>query len=201
MMSKFKYCPMCAEPRADNSKYCSKCNFEFLTGKYVKVQEEEIKITEKVSQDEFVESNQLIQDTSLKINVLISKYLDFALTNQFNENYNENLSLSIREYISSYLKSEVASDFNDNYLQSLESLLNDDGYINSINLFLQWIDENRSHLPGLVLNQYMIPHQNNINMIEEILVLELEKNEDNELFFDLLNKFLISEKEFIERLI
>lgn len=197
MMSKFKYCPMCAEPRADNSKYCSKCNFEFLTGKYVKVQEEEIKITEKVSQEEFVESNQLIQDTSLKINVLISKYLNYSLSNQFNEN----LPLSIREYISSCLNSKVPSDFDDNYLQSLDALLNDEGYKNSINLFLQWIDENRSHLPGLVLNQYMIPHQNNVNMIEEILDLELEKNEDNELFFDLLNKFLISEKEFIERLI
>ena len=105
MMSKFKYCPMCAEPRADNSKYCSKCNFEFLTGKYVKVQEEEIKITEKVSQEEFVESNQLIQDTSLKINVLISKYLNYSLSNQFNEN----LPLSIREYISSCLNSKVPS--------------------------------------------------------------------------------------------
>ena len=197
MMSKFKYCPMCAEPRADNSKYCSKCNFEFLTGKYVKVQEEEIKITEKVSQEEFVESNQLIQDTSLKINVLISRYLNYSLSNKFNEN----LPLSIREYISSCLNSKVPSDFDDNYLQSLDVLLNDEGYKNSINLFLQWIDENRSHLPGLVLNQYMIPHQNNVNMIEEILDLELEKNEDNDLFFDLLNKFLISEKEFIERLI
>lgn len=197
MMSKFKYCPMCAEPRADNSKYCSKCNFEFLTGKYVKVQEEEIKITEKVSQEEFVESNQLIQDTSLKINVLISRYLNYSLSNKFNES----LPLSIKEYISGCLNSEVASDFDDNYLQSLDALLNDEGYKNSINLFLQWIDENRSHLPGLVLNQYMIPHQNNVNMIEEILDLELEKNEDNELFFDLLNKFLISEKEFIERLI
>lgn len=197
MMSKFKYCPMCAEPRADNSKYCSKCNFEFLTGKYVKVQEEEIKITEKVSQEEFVESNQLIQDTSLKINVLISRYLNYSLSNKFNEN----LPLSIREYISSCLNSKVPSDFDDNYLQSLDALLNDEGYKNSINLFLQWIDENRSHLPGLVLNQYMIPHQNNVNRIEEILDLELEKNEDNDLFFDLLNKFLISEKEFIERLI
>lgn len=197
MMSKFKYCPMCAEPRADNSKYCSKCNFEFLTGKYVKVQEEEIKITEKVSQEEFVESNQLIQDTSLKINVLISRYLNYSLSNKFNES----LPLSIKEYISGCLNSEVASDFDDNYLQSLDALLNDEGYKNSINLFLQWIDENRSHLPGLVLNQYMIPHQNNVNRIEEILDLELEKNEDNELFFDLLNKFLISEKEFIERLI
>ncbi|ADC46895.1 hypothetical protein mru_1044 [Methanobrevibacter ruminantium M1] len=197
-MSKFKYCPMCAEPRADNSKYCSKCNFEFLTGKYVKVQEEEIKITEKVSQEEFVESNQLIQDTSLKINVLISRYLNYSLSNKFNEN----LPLSIiREYISSCLNSKVPSDFDDNYLQSLDALLNDEGYKNSINLFLQWIDENRSHLPGLVLNQYMIPHQNNVNRIEEILDLELEKNEDNDLFFDLLNKFLISEKEFIERLI
>ena len=197
MMSKFKYCPMCAEPRADNSKYCSKCNFEFLTGKYVKVQEEEIKITEKVSQEEFVESNQLIQDTSLKINVLISRYLNYSLSNKFNES----LPLSIKEYISGCLNSEVASDFDDNYLQSLDALLNDEGYKNSINLFLQWIDENRSHLPGLVLNQYMIPHQNNVNRIEEILDLELEKNEDNDLFFDLLNKFLISEKEFIERLI
>lgn len=202
-MSKFKYCPMCGLERIDNSQNCPNCNFKFLTGKYVKVKEEKVKEIqfEKVSQEEFVEANQLIIDTNLNINTLFAKYLNYSLSNQFNENYGENISIVIREYISTYQNSEVSNKFNENYLDFIGEILKNEDYGKSVNIFLQWIDENRSHLPGFVLNQYMIPHQNNINNIEEILKLNLEDNDENNLFFDYLKKFLSSEKEFLDRLI
>ena len=83
----------------------------------------------------------------------------------------------------------------------IKDILNSEDYRKSIDIFLQWIDENRSHLPGFVLNQYMIPHQNNINNIEELLNLDLEDSDENKLFFDYVKKFLLSEKEFLDRLI
>ena len=46
MMSNFKYCPMCGTQREDGSQFCKNCNFEFLVGKYVKLDDE------KSSQDE-----------------------------------------------------------------------------------------------------------------------------------------------------
>ena len=203
MMSKFKFCPMCGNERIDNSQNCPYCNFKFLTGKYVKVKEEKHKEIqfEKVSQEEFVEANQFIIDTNLNINTLFAKYLNYSLSNQFNENYGDNIPIVIREYISTYQNSEVSNEFNENFLDFIKDILNSEDYRKSISIFLQWIDENRSHLPGFVLNQYMIPHQNNINNIEEILSLDLEDNDENKLFFDYLKKFFLSEKEFLDRLI
>ena len=191
---------MCGEKRIENSNFCPNCNFEFLTGEYIKVEVEEITV-EKVSPEDFVKANESMQETSLKINTLISKYLNYALTNQFNESYDEKIPLLIKGYIISNLNSEVSADFNDNFLESLKALLNDEKYIDSKTTFLQWIAENRSHLPGIALNQYLIPHQESANMIEEILDLDLADSEENRLFIELLNEFLNSEKEFIEGLL
>ena len=87
-MSNFKYCPMCGTQREDGSQFCKNCNFEFLVGKYVKLDDEnssqdEIITTEKVSQEEFVESNEMLRQTKKKINCCIAKYLNYELTNQY----------------------------------------------------------------------------------------------------------------------
>ena len=71
------------------SQFCKNCNFEFLVGKYVKLDDEnssqdEIITTEKVSQEEFVESNEMLRQTKKKINCCIAKYLNYELTNQYN---------------------------------------------------------------------------------------------------------------------
>ena len=105
MMSNFKYCPKCGTQREDGSQFCKNCNFEFLVGKYVKLDDEkssqdEIITTEKVSQEEFVESNDMLRQTKDKINCCIAKYLNYELTNQYNETYEENINITITEYIS-----------------------------------------------------------------------------------------------------
>ena len=202
MMSEFKYCPMCGVERIANSQFCQNCNFEFLTGKYEKVIEEDEEITlEKVSQEAFVESNELIKETTLKINTLISKYLNYSLTNQFNESYSKNISIEINEYISGFLNSEVSINSNGNCMESFKDLINDEKYIEAKNVFIQWIVENRSILPGSAINQYLIPHQEIIKNIEKILDLNLDDNEENKNFFELLDVYLNSEKEFLENLL
>ena len=98
-MSNFKFCPMCGTKREDDSQFCKNCNFEFLVGKYVKLDDEkpknDVEITvEKVSQEEFVKSNDILRETRNKINYCIAKYLNNELKNQYGENYNENIDLS-----------------------------------------------------------------------------------------------------------
>ena len=195
MMSDFKYCPMCGIKRTNKYETCPECGFKFLTGKYIKVKEETPITVEKISQEEFVEANQLMKDMDNKINRFIANYLDYLLSNQYGKEYEENISINVYEYISTYLD----DDFSNN-LDILEELLNNDDYDYSKNTFLQWIDENRSHLPGFILNQYMVPIQKNINDIERILDLEFDGNMETA-FFKLLNDYLNSEKEFLERLI
>ncbi len=103
-MSNFKYCPICGTPRDGDGQFCKNCNFEFLVGKYVKVEnknlENDKKIeVEKVSQEEFVESNDNIRVGRDKINHCIVKYLNNELTNQYNEKYGKMIGFDISEYI------------------------------------------------------------------------------------------------------
>ena len=206
MMSNFKYCPMCGTERENGSQFCKNCNFEFLIGKYVKLDEEknskDVEITvEKVSQEEFVESNEKIRTTRDKINFIVAKYVNNELINQFGETYSENISFDINEYIFSSLNSTFDDVLDDNYLENLKIVLEDKNYIYSKNIFIQWIGENRGHLPGMILNQYRIPIQVNIDNVEKILNLELEENENNVEFKNLLKKYLEDEKDFLNILI
>ena len=206
MMSNFKYCPMCGTERDNDSQFCKICNFEFLVGKYVKLDEDknsnDAEITvEKVSQEEFVESNEKIRTTRDKINLIVAKYLNNELTNQFGESYSENISFDINEYISSSLNSTFDDILDDDYLENLKIVLEDKNYVDSKNIFIQWIGENRGHLPGMILNQYRIPIQVNIDNLEKILNLDLEENENNIEFKNLLKKYLEDEKDFLNVLI
>ena len=206
MMSDFKYCPMCGTKRDDNSQFCRNCNFEFLVGNYVKVDDEkpvedvEIAI-EKVSQEEFLESNDILKQSRDKISYCIAKYLNNELTNQYNEKYEENVSFEINEYISSNLNSAFDDNFGDDYLESIDNLVHDEKFIESKNIFIQWIIENRGHLPGMVLNQYKVPIQMNVDNLKNILSLDLVESDENKKFVNLLNDYLNFENEFLENLI
>lgn len=205
-MSNFKYCPMCGSPRDGDSQYCKNCNFEFLVGKYIKVEnknlenDEKIEV-EKVSQEEFVESNDNIRFTRDKINHCIAKYLNNELTNQYNENYSEIIDFDINEYISTNLNNPFNDNFSDDELIDIENLLHDEKFIDSKNIFIQWVGENRGHLPGMVLNQYSVPIQNNVGKIKNILSLDLKESDENNKFKNLLNEYLNFENEILENLI
>ncbi len=205
-MSNFKYCPMCGTPREGDDQFCKNCNFEFLVGEYVKVEnknmenDEKIEV-EKVSQEEFVESNDNIRVSRDKINHCIAKYLNNELANQFNEKYGEILGFGISEYISTNLNNPFNDNFGDDELGNIENLLHDEKLIHSKNIFIQWIGENRGHLPGMVLNQYNVPIQTNINNLKNILSLDLVESDENNKFKNLLNEYLDFENEFLENLI
>ena len=205
-MSNFKYCPMCGTQRDDGSQFCKNCNFEFLSGEYVKVEsknlENDEKITvEKVSQEEFVESNDNIRLGRNKINYCVAKYLNNELTNQYNEKYSEIVGFDISEYISSSLDNSFDDNFSDDHILNIENLIRDEKFIESKNIFIQWINENRGHLPGMVLNQYKIPIQANVVNLKKVLSLKLLESDENKKFMDLINEFLNFENEFLENLI
>lgn len=197
---------MCGSPRDGDSQYCKNCNFEFLVGKYIKVEnknlenDEKIEV-EKVSQEEFVESNDNIRFTRDKINHCIAKYLNNELTNQYNENYSEIIDFDINEYISTNSNNPFNDNFSDDELIDIENLLHDEKFIDSKNIFIQWVGENRGHLPGMVLNQYSVPIQNNVGKIKNILSLDLKESDENNKFKNLLNEYLNFENEILENLI
>ena len=206
MMSNFKFCPMCGTKREDDSQFCKNCNFEFLVGKYVMVDDEkpknDVEITvEKVSQEEFVKSNDILRETRHKINYCIAKYLNNELKNQYGENYNENIGFSITEYISLNSNNPFDDISDENYLEKIENLIHDESFIDSKNIFIQWIVENRGHLPGMVLNQYNLPIQINITNLKNIISLNLVENDENKKFLSLLEDYLDFENEFLLNLV
>jgi hypothetical protein len=197
---------MCGTQRDDDSRFCKNCNFEFLVGKYFKVEDEkssdiqEISL-EKVSQEEFVESNDILKRSRDKISFCVAKYLNNELTNQYNEKYSEIIGFEISEYILSSLNNTFDNDFTDDLLENLENSIHDEKFIKSKNIFIQWIVENRGHLPGMVLNQYKVPIQSNVDNIKNIISLNLVESDENKKFIDLLNEYLNFENEFLENLI
>ena len=196
MMSNFKYCPMCGQKRQYNINFCQNCDFKFITGEYVKVEKEDSVINiKKVSQEEFVDANNMIRFNRDKINYLISTYLNNSLTNQFNENCPKNLANDISKYISISLNKEFDGNFDGDYLKSIETILESDDYINSKNRFIQWIDENRTHLPISVLSNYRISIDENIKNLNTILKLDIPLTKENEKFIKILNFYILNEKE------
>ena len=205
-MSNFKFCPMCGTKREDDSQFCKNCNFEFLVGKYVRVDDEKPKndveiAVEKVSQEEFVKSNDILRETRHKINYCIAKYLNNELKNQYGENYSENIGFSISEYISLNSNNSFDNISDENYLEKIENLIHDESFIDSKNIFIQWIVENRGHLPGMVLNQYNLPIQINITNLKNIISLNLVENDENKKFLSLLEDYLDFENEFLLNLV
>ena len=206
MMSNFKYCPMCGTKRDDDSQFCKICNFEFLLGEYVKLDDEKSKDNqkievEKVSQEEFVESNDNLRLCRDKINYCIAKYLNNQLIKKDNEKYDIIGDFDLSEYISTNINISFNDNFEDNYLDNIENLMHNEKFLDSKNIFFQWVGENRGHLPGFVLNQYKVPIQMNIDNLKNLISLDLVENDDNKKFKNLLNEYLTFENEFLENLI
>lgn len=198
MMSNFNYCPICGQKRVDDDKFCQNCDFEFITGKYVKLEDDSVINIKKVSQEEFVDANRIIRLNRDKLNYLISRHL----TNLFDEDYLESLEGKIVNYISNNLNKEFDESFDGDYLKSIEALLDSEDYINPRNKFIQWIDENRTHLPIFILSNYKISVDENINNLNSILNLDIiMDSKEDEKFIKILNRYLLSEKEFQEKLI
>ena len=89
----------------------------------------------------------------------------------------------------------------ENYHEKIENLIHDESFIDSKNIFIQWIVENRGHLPGMVLNQYNLPIQINITNLKSIISLNIVENDENKKFLSLLEDYLDFENEFLLNLV
>lgn len=203
-MSNFKYCPICGEERIDKSQFCHNCDFEFLKGKYIKLDGEKSKKelkkkskkpVEKISPEEFVEANENIKSTHNKINLCIYSYLNSLPKTQLNGLDIETLFLDLDE------SNDTDSNDLKEIMENIEKFAGDDEFLLSKINFINWIDDNRGHFPGFVLNQYRAPLLADVNSIETVVAWDIEENELNSQFKKLLADYLEKEKEFLNRLI
>ncbi len=224
MMSEFKFCPMCGVERKGSEQFCHSCDFEYLTGRYVKSEDGAQKLTNSsegaqgimksqvnnseskidvqlVSQEEFAEANDLIKSRSAEINESIDKCLNklaFDLENDIDlKNSNSDFDKSI--FSSENLNIPTINgdvEFSD-LIEDIDCCNED--FLNAQNTFSNWIVYNQSHLPGFIINKYKEPVIANINRLAMIIdSLESVENYDGlDRFLDILNDYLNNQESFL----
>lgn len=224
MMSEFKFCPMCGVERKGSEQFCHSCDFEYLTGRYVKSEDGAQKLTNSsegaqgimksqvnnseskidvqlVSQEEFAEANDLIKSRSAEINESIDKCLNklaFDLENDIDlKNSNSDFDKSI--FSSENLNIPTINgdvEFSD-LIEDIDCCNED--FLNAQNTFSNWIVYNQSHLPGFIINKYKEPVIANINRLTMIIdSLESVENYDGlDRFLDILNDYLNNQESFL----
>jgi len=163
---------------------------------------------EKISQEEVVEANNLIKNMTNKINESIDKCLN-KLVYDLNECIvdddceiirGKSISQDLNLYFSSIL--DLSSVNSEDIADDFYSLINqidykNDEYIKAQNTLIQWIDENRGHLPVIVLNNYKMPIQKNIDKLSSIIsYLESVDSLDEFCGYDGLDKFISILKDY-----
>ena len=223
-MSEFKFCPMCGVERKGSEQFCHSCDFEYLTGRYVKSEDGAQKLTNSsegaqgimksqvnnseskidvqlVSQEEFAEANDLIKSRSAEINESIDKCLNklaFDLENDIDlKNSNSDFDKSI--FSSENLNIPTINgdvEFSD-LIEDIDCCNED--FLNAQNTFSNWIVYNQSHLPGFIINKYKEPVIANINRLTMIIdSLESVENYDGlDRFLDILNDYLNNQESFL----
>lgn len=223
-MSEFKFCPMCGVERKGSEQFCHSCDFEYLTGRYVKSEDGAQKLTNSsegaqgimksqvnnseskidvqlVSQEEFAEANDLIKSRSAEINESIDKCLNklaFDLENDIDlKNSNSDFDKSI--FSSENLNIPTINgdvEFSD-LIEDIDCCNED--FLNAQNTFSNWIVYNQSHLPGFIINKYKEPVIANINRLAMIIdSLESVENYDGlDRFLDILNDYLNNQESFL----
>ena len=227
MMSEFKFCPMCGVEREGSEQFCHSCDFEYLAGSYVKSEEDaqnkvdsnndnlnkiesedndfEKKIdVQVVSQEEFVEANDLIKSMSAEINESIDKCLNkmlFDFENDSNlKNSNSDLDASIfsRENLNISIINEDLADVE--FADLIEGIDYSNGdFLNAQRTFADWIIYNQSHLPGFIINKYKEPVIANINKLTLIIgsLESIEIYDGLNRFLDILNDYLHNQESFL----
>lgn len=224
MMSEFKFCPMCGVERKGSEQFCHSCDFEYLTGRYVKSEEGAQKLTNSsegaqgimksqvnnseskidvqlVSQEEFAEANDLIKSRSAEINESIDKCLNklaFDLENDID------LKNSNSDFDKSIFSSENLNIPTINGDVEFSDLIEDIDYcneelLNAQNTFSNWIVYNQSHLPGFIINKYKEPVIANINRLNLIIesLGSIENYEGLDRFLDILKDYLNNQESFL----
>lgn len=215
---------MCGVERKGSEQFCHSCDFEYLTGRYVKSEDGAQKLTNSsegaqgimksqvnnseskidvqlVSQEEFAEANDLIKSRSAEINESIDKCLNklaFDLENDIDlKNSNSDFDKSI--FSSENLNIPTINgdvEFSD-LIEDIDCCNED--FLNAQNTFSNWIVYNQSHLPGFIINKYKEPVIANINRLAMIIdSLESVENYDGlDRFLDILNDYLNNQESFL----
>lgn len=215
---------MCGVERKGSEQFCHSCDFEYLTGRYVKSEDGAQKLTNSsegaqgimksqvnnseskidvqlVSQEEFAEANDLIKSRSAEINESIDKCLNklaFDLENDIDlKNSNSDFDKSI--FSSENLNIPTINgdvEFSD-LIEDIDCCNED--FLNAQNTFSNWIVYNQSHLPGFIINKYKEPVIANINRLTMIIdSLESVENYDGlDRFLDILNDYLNNQESFL----
>ena len=206
MMSEFKFCPMCGVERRAGEEFCRSCDFEYLTGTYVKREDDsEEKIDVRlVSQEEFAEANDLIKSMSDEINESIDKCLNKIVFDLENDSILVNLNSGFDAYVLSSADLNVSSTLDDLADADFSHLVDDidcgnEEFLKAQKTFSDWIVYNQSHLPGFIINKYKEPAAANISRLN-LIISSLESIEDYDgldSFLKVLNDYLHNQESFL----
>ena len=225
MMSEFKFCPMCGEKRNGREQFCHTCNFEYLTGTYVKSDDSQNIINsddsqnminsndgssqkkidvQLVSHEEFAEANDLIKSMDAKINESIDKCLNKILFDLENDSSLKKSNFNLELRISSHENSNI-STINENFkdLDFIDLVENIDfpneDFLNAQKTFSDWIAYNQSHLPGFIIVKYKEPVLANIDGLTLIIgsLETIECYDGLDRFLEVLNDFLDNQEAFL----
>ena len=214
MMSEFKFCPMCGVERKGSEQFCHNCDFEYLTGRYVKSEDGAQNLSYSIDDDQnlaysgdgaqdIIKSE--VNNSEKKIDVQLVSQEEFAAANDLIKS----LSAEINESIDKCLNKLAFDLENDIDLKNSNSDF-DKSIFSSENLNIPTINGdvefsdlievyNQSHLPGFIINKYKEPVIANINRLNLIIesLGSIENYEGLDRFLDILKDYLNNQESFL----
>ncbi len=104
MMSEFKFCPMCGVERKGSEQFCHNCDFEYLTGRYVKSEDGAQNLSYSIDDDQnlaysgdgaqdIIKSE--VNNSEKKIDVQLVSQEEFAAANDLIKSLSAEINESI----------------------------------------------------------------------------------------------------------
>ena len=104
MMSEFKFCPMCGVERKSSEQFCHSCDFEYLTGRYVKSEDGAQNLSYSIDDDQnlaysgdgaqdIIKSE--VNNSEKKIDVQVVSQEEFAAANDLIKSLSAEINESI----------------------------------------------------------------------------------------------------------
>ena len=104
MMSEFKFCPMCGVERKGSEQFCHSCDFEYLTGRYVKSEDGAQNLSYSIDDDQnlaysgdgaqdIIKSE--VNNSEKKIDVQLVSQEEFAAANDLIKSLSAEINESI----------------------------------------------------------------------------------------------------------
>ena len=189
MMSEFKFCPMCGVERKGSEQFCHSCDFEYLTGRYVKSEDGAQNLSYSIDDDQnlaysgdgaqdIIKSE--VNNSEKKIDVQLVSQEEFAAANDLIKS----LSAEINESIDKCLNKLAFDLENDIDLKNSNSDF-DKSIFSSENLNIPTIN-----------GDVEFANINRLNLIIESLG-SIENYEGLDRFLDILKDYLNNQESFL----